>query len=521
MNSPSDRSIDESTTSTRPGRSWCWVLLPILVFIVLRLPTVVHSPGIQDEHWFAIPGWTVWNEGVPRIPYLPTRHRETFFENADRCLMALPPGLFYVQAPFHAFFAPGYTTSRIPSFLAAISAIAIVFYVARVYGASVTATVFATMVFAVSRPLMFTGTVARPDLLCILCGWISILLLWRFFQSSKHVLLIASGFVCGLGGLFHPLALIFAIQAGAGMVFAKSTIRDKITRLGVFGLSCVAALLLWLPLILMFPDEFKSQFFSNVLDRAGPGLLSRVTWPWAYLQHHAVVLWEFFGAWQCSLYAIMLVIGSIAIYKNHSRRVAIGLIGLAWSSIYLTAVVAGIHPIKAYWVYPSVWLFSGFALAIDRFVLREPQQSTELLSPTRRRVSFAILCIAVTALMIPGSGIRTTVLYLRNWGSPKIHGRAFIAEVLQSLPKEGLFLADLSYVYDVQLSGRDVLLCNDKELFWKGHDLDYTAILLTWEGEDADWAQQYDAVLSRRFGSRDVPQSCFVDIYHARVSHDD
>src|SRR6056297_2733229 len=35
-----------------------WVLLPMLLFVALRLPSLVHAPGFQDEQWISVPGWT-------------------------------------------------------------------------------------------------------------------------------------------------------------------------------------------------------------------------------------------------------------------------------------------------------------------------------------------------------------------------------------------------------------------------------------------------------------------------------
>ncbi|MCA9047744.1 MAG: hypothetical protein KDA89_03395, partial [Planctomycetaceae bacterium] len=85
--------------------------LPVLVFVVLRLPALVHQPGAQDEQYFSVAGLTAATEGIPRIPYYPTRNPATFFDRADQCLMALPPGLFYAQAPFFRVFPAGYPTS--------------------------------------------------------------------------------------------------------------------------------------------------------------------------------------------------------------------------------------------------------------------------------------------------------------------------------------------------------------------------------------------------------------------------
>ena len=188
---------DSANHLASPGLFSWWVLVPVLLSIVLRLPILVHAPGGQDEHWFSAPGWTVWNEGVPRLPYVPTRERSTFFKGADKCLMTLPPALFYLQAPFHIFFEPGYPTARMPLFCAALIAIVITFMVARRLGASVLASLFVAILMAVARPLMFTGLMTRPDLLAAMFGWICIWFLWRHAEHSSFKTLAVSGLKLG------------------------------------------------------------------------------------------------------------------------------------------------------------------------------------------------------------------------------------------------------------------------------------------------------------------------------------
>ncbi|WP_146458318.1 ArnT family glycosyltransferase [Rubripirellula tenax] len=497
--------MDNDNRLHRSKSSWWWIAIPILVFAVLRLPTVVHSPGMQDEQWFAVPGWTVWNEGVPRIPYVPTRHRDTLFENADRCLMTLPPALHYFQAPFHAVFSPGYSTSRLPLFFGALISIAITFGFAKRIGASTGSALLAALLMAVCRPLMFTGTVTRPDLLCAVCGWSTIILLWRYFDAPRFGTLVASGLMCGLGGLFHPFAIVFAMQSGVAMVAAGPGIVTIVKRLATFGISCAAAISLWVPLVIRFPEEFRSQFFANVIDRAGPGLPSRLIWPWPSIDHHAGLLMEFVGPWQLLFFGIALVGASWISFYHWPRHQAVGFVALLWSSVFLTAVVAGIHPTKGYWVYPCVWILAGLAIALDRLLRNQ--------STMKRRLALAIVAAVSGLMMFPGCGIRSTYLYLTHWGDPSYHGRAFIADVLSDLPEEGLFLADLSYVYDIYLSGRTTILCQERAQYWGDQELDYEAILLAWEGNDANWPEQYNAIRSKRIGSDQPIQKCFVDIY--------
>jgi hypothetical protein len=119
---------ESAPTVTAPTRSWFWLLLAFALYGVARYPFVTHASGQMDEQWFAVPGLTMWEEGIPRKPYCPKRRRETYFENADKCIMALPPGLHYVQAPFFAILPAGYPTARMPLFIGGFAVIALVWY---------------------------------------------------------------------------------------------------------------------------------------------------------------------------------------------------------------------------------------------------------------------------------------------------------------------------------------------------------------------------------------------------------
>ena len=507
----SEDSHDGSWLGSRlPGI--CLLLVPLLAWTALRLPAMIHQPGMQDEQWFAVPGLTVLREGIPRIPYVPTRRRETLFENADVCLMALPPGLFYVQAPFFAIFPAGYATARIPLFLGAMVTIGITFLITRRLGGSLVAAGLASLAVAISRPLLFTGLTCRPDLLCTLCGWIALLLVMKFHSRNRLVDSTLIGGVCGLGALFHPLALIFCMQIAAWAMFARNAFGRRVLHVVCMALGTVMVVALWLPLIASFPYEFKSQFFANVLDRAGPGLPARLIWPWPSLAHHAVLFWEFAGPFQTGLTVVAVLIGSVGAIRLKGHGIPPSYIALVWSSIFLTAVVAGMHPTKGYWVYPFVWIIPLFVVVIERW--------TDWQTGKNRIAAFAIFALCFLAVLFPGGGWKTSWLYLRNWKHPDYHAPTFIANVLQDLPEEGVFFADLSFVFDVYLSGRETRLCQERLQYWGPGPVQYDYLVLSWEGEDASWAQQYDGQLVRRIGSRDVVQHCFVDLYRPSSTRD-
>ena len=270
----------------RSGKTWRWCVIPVVLFFGLRLPLVVHQPGGQDEQVFAVPGWTVAKEGVPRVPYLVTDNRATFYQNADRCLMALPPGLFYVQAPFFQVLPGGYPTARMPLLWGGCFAIGLCNFAATRFGGGWIAALIAASLLAFSRPLMFTSILARPDLLCMLCGWGALLTLWTPSSQWSWKTIVLAGALCGLGGLFHPFALVFCLQCGVWVLASSGSLQERGVRACLLAFSAAVVLMLWLPLIVKFPQEFQSQFFANVVDRAGPGLGSRLLNPIPSFRHH-------------------------------------------------------------------------------------------------------------------------------------------------------------------------------------------------------------------------------------------
>jgi len=58
-------------------------------FLVLRVPLMSRQQGATDEAFFAVPGRTILQEGIPRIAYLPVRDKASVFYQADKVLFCL------------------------------------------------------------------------------------------------------------------------------------------------------------------------------------------------------------------------------------------------------------------------------------------------------------------------------------------------------------------------------------------------------------------------------------------------
>lgn len=498
-------------------RAWldgAWLLVPIFVFLLLRIPFVLHAPGQMDEQWFAVPGLTVWREGIPRIPYCPSRHRDTFFQNADRCLFALPPALHYVQAPFFGVFEPGYPTARMPSLLAGLIGLVVLGAWFRKLFEERFVWVTALCMLAISRPWMFTSMTARPDLCCAVCSWLALFMIWQLgsgesvrpasSSGKRHSAL--AGAMCGLGLLFHPFALVTCIVCALGTLLFEGSLRERTLRFILFSMAASAAMCAWLPLILAYPEEFQSQFLSNVMERSGPGLFERILWPWQYLVLHVRYQWDYNSTPQF----LLLVIGASLGALLWLRRQAFGLryscvyvhkrhfLLIMGACCYLTATVVGVHPTKGYWIVPIAMAYPLVVQGARMIMYFCPKP---------------ILAILLVAIMLPGAGLRTWAGYITHWGEPRVHAGRFIHEVLRDYPQEGLFMADMSYVFDIYLSGRDTVLCQPRERFWKTDSPDFQYLFIAQEGNDFASPTDYQAHFLTRHGESSLPSDCWVEVY--------
>ena len=106
-----------------PRSSLAALGLILAVFCLLRVPILYRHYGGQDEDWYAIPGFTVAQTGIPRVPYAPCRSLKSCFYKVDEALLALPPAYFYWQAPFYWLLPAGYGTARLASAVAGMIAI--------------------------------------------------------------------------------------------------------------------------------------------------------------------------------------------------------------------------------------------------------------------------------------------------------------------------------------------------------------------------------------------------------------
>lgn len=505
------RSITPSRVSLR---SWLILALILAAFLLMRLPVMLHQAGGQDESDFAVPGWTILQDGIPRIPYMPSRNTEGVFYKADVALFTLPPAYFYWQAAFYAVFGPSHGVARIASTAAGLMGLWIVYRLGRQAYCDERVALLGVALYSASRFFYFPCLFARPDMLCGAIGLGAIACAWSWHRSGRMAALIGAGLLIGLGMLTHPSAIVYALQIGVWVLFGSQTWLSRFTNSAIVVLVSLVVFALWLPLILAYPEEFRVQFFNNVLDRSGPGLLSRLVWPWEPLRYQSRLLWEHAGPWQLALMAFGLVIATVHDLPRSIRQrwsdPAL-LMVLAWTSCYLLIACQGVHPTKGYWCYPGAFLFLAVARA-----------SVIVFDALRKTLGFEKLLAAaggvlLALIMLPGSGVRTTVAYLTHWSDPNYDSQSFVSGILHDLPPDAVYAVDPAHVFEFYVAGRKTLAAETTPFSFdvSQHSFDY--LVASRYDLERDVPGQLGAERLREYGDESDIFACYAVVYQARV----
>lgn len=494
---------------SKPERNWyCWGLAAIfLCFLLWRVPIVLREAGGQDEEWFAIPGWTIWQEGIPRVPYAPQRQTGSAFYKADKALFALPPLFYYLSAPLYAVLPPTYSTTRLVSVAAGTVSLIFIYLLARRVFQDPLAGLIGAGLFSLSRPFYFPATISRPDMLCGMWGLAALWMMWRWYDQQKRPrdLALTGGFL-GLGMLTHPFALIFCIHIGLWSALTEGTWKVRLTR-GLLLTGCALAVFaLWLPLILAYPEVFRFQFFTNVLNRSGPGLISRLFFPWPYFPTQFQLLQEHAGNIQLALMAAGLFWGTWLAARSDDRRTRI-FMALVWSSIYLLIACQGAHPTKGYWCYPGALLFLCLGWGLSRLVRRLWEHGT-----STRMVGIATMILFIAAMM-PGSGIRVWLAHLKNWSNTNYNAPRFVSQILNALPADARYTVDRSYVFNFVAAGRSTLLSDVREFSFDARPFPYDYLIVSHDSNDREISKALNARLIQTYGDPKDPFSCYIEVY--------
>lgn len=489
----------------------------IVCFVVARGLVMLSAMGGQDEEWYAIPGLMVARTGVPSVPYSHATEKSSVFLGAERLLFAMPPATFYAQAPFFLVAPPTYGTARLASLMAGCVAIAVVFLLGRELFDDDWIGLWGAAIFSLSRLLYFPATFARPDMLCGMFGLLTMLMLARWLRGKQIRDLLIAGIFLGLAGLSHPFAIVFAIQGGAWILWSTRGGTRKIVALLVLGATTAGTFLLWLPLIAMAPDLFMAQFVSNIVSPAGPGLLSRLVWPWESFQHH----WPQLVDRAHPLQGGVLLLGWAALpflrrltkknveseSANPTRERSMTCWWLAGTSVYLLIAAQGQHPIQGYWCY-SAGLFC-LCLAAS---LRHIQKSC-FGSGARAWIFAPLAIMGVLLTFLPGSGLRAVVAYATHLGDTNFYSPRFIRQVLSELPAEAKLTVGIEFALDAYGQGREVVLGIENPMYFDSSEVPTDYLILGRLGLAERLQDRFDCERIAIFGDPKNEFACYAEVF--------
>ncbi|MGE0377855.1 MAG: ArnT family glycosyltransferase [Planctomycetaceae bacterium] len=476
----------------------------IAALVVVRLPVIYRQPGGHDEEYYAFPGLTVLESGIPRMPHVPQRDPSRVFYRADEAFFAEPPLYFYVQAMFYAVLPDVYGTARLASLTAGVFAILLVYVLARRWYRDETIALWAAGLYSLSRMFYFPAITARPDLMCTLLGLVAVYAFDRWREARRRKWFVATGVLIGLGGLTHPFAIVYAVQLAGWSCWSERR-WQRISMPLVLAVVAVATCALWLPLILAYPDEFRAQFGNNVLHPAGPGLLSRFLSPWGALARQTEVTWERAAPIQFCLFAAGVI--AAAVLDGRRRDGGQTPVLIAVSAIYLISLIIGQHPGYGYWSYAAAF----FAMCLSSVLI---QACRRVMGPVASRGWIGLPpAVFALLLMAPGLGLRTSWAYATHWHDIDYNAPRFAARILDDLPQDARYTVGIEYALDFYAAGRTTLIGETYDYYLESKDFPYDYLVVSHDGLEWSLPELMRGRLLRTYGRRDDPFACYAEVY--------
>jgi 4-amino-4-deoxy-L-arabinose transferase-like glycosyltransferase len=202
------------------NRSWLLLVGACLLLLVQAL-ILIDTRWVEDDSWYSIRGWALAQEGRIRMPVFPGDLE--FGTSVATTLHADTLGASF------ALFGLGILQARGVSAIFGAGLVIVVFFLASRIGGRLCGAIAAVLV-ATDSFLVVAARTARPDAETVLLCWLALLLCDRAIAHHSLKLGFASGLVCGLGLVCHPLALAFfgAMVLFCGMQYGRKVWKEPL-----------------------------------------------------------------------------------------------------------------------------------------------------------------------------------------------------------------------------------------------------------------------------------------------------
>ncbi|SIO42875.1 Dolichyl-phosphate-mannose-protein mannosyltransferase [Singulisphaera sp. GP187] len=444
-----------------------WLVLMGALFLAWHLPLMFRTAAGMDEEFYGVVGITIQREGVPRVPYVPSRD-PLFVYGVDLVVYTLPPLSFYLQALVHLVFGQGLGQARLASALEGLAATWLVYDLGRRWLENRTGALWGALLYLFGRAAYFPATTARPDMAATTFGLLAVWCLVRDGGQRRTRWLVASGVAGGLSMLCHPVGIVPCIQIGLALLFLgrpEPKVRPRLAAATTFSVAALAGLALWGPLIARHPDLFWIQFQTNVLGRVGSGLSRTLPDPLAAFGFQARQFLATALPVQAVLYGTAAAwVAARARWSGPERALGYHLV----ASSLLLVLLMGRHPLRAYFAFPIAFACIAAGGLAGGAAARATRR-------TGRPVAVTLVMTGLLiASLVPGSGLRTLVAHVRYWDDPAYDAHKVAARMMDDLDPEALIALDDRFILDFYLAGRRVV--DAKYLPFLADDYDYLLV---------------------------------------------
>ena len=471
--------------------------------------------GGHDEEFLTVGGYTILQDGVPRIPYTPVRDPTNAYYRADEAVFAYPPAYYYWLAAWYLVLGPSCFAAQWSSAMAGVLAIVVLFSIGRRLFGDDRAALAGVGLYSVSRTFYLPAMHARPDMLCALFALAAMrcCLEWHIDRRPRRLAL--ASLLAGWSFLAHPFGAVACLQVGGWALLAARGWRERL-RMASLSAACGAlAVACWLPLVVQYPDHTR-QFYNNVIHRRGTGLGvqeeeggMRALAPWEAWAAQSRNFLEHNGWPQTLLAGAGAAIATIWDWRRRSAQGDVShrapiAVWLTWSSALLLASIQGSHPLQSYWCYPGafIWLLSGRAVQLAYDAIRQ-----RLSLRSGRLLPFGT-ALLLGLVMAPGSGLRALAVHVRHFDDPAYSRPRFTGELLDGLPIGPVYLVDPEWAFDFYLAGHQVLLM----WYQEGRHYDYVVVgPSNLHGNPP----RHKGKLVKKLGIADNPFACYAEVYES------
>jgi hypothetical protein len=480
-----------------------------LLFLGWHVPLMYRTEAGQDEDWYGVPGIAILRTGVPQIPYLPARQRGSACFYADTILYALPPLAFYLQALVHAVLGLGIGPARMTAALAGLAACYLVYDLTSLWSGDRRSALLAAAAYLLARAFFFPATMARPDMVAVAFGLLAVRSVVDYRRDLRRRNLIVGGVAAGLSLLAHPFGVVPTMQAGLAVFATPADLRTRLRRTFDFGAMALLVLAFWLPLIALHPGIFRVQFGANVLERAGPGLMTTLRMPWPVLSYQLRQVAGYVLPLQSALYILALGWGVLANRRAPGRREFAYHLLASWLLLFL---FEGQHPTLGYYAYPAA--FSSISLGM--FAGQTASAIERRFGSQRRLIRTALASVVPGALLLaflPGAGLRALVVQMRHANDPAYDARSLARRIMADIPPQAITAVDGAYVLDFYLADRPTLEATIHPLSYDVRTTPFDYIVFARDGLRRFRPMMNDVTLVRTYGDRSDLFAPYAELY--------